>query len=171
VRLRILRLSGAAPPGQAGMLATAVLARLADYGTAATVVLELEGAREIDAAGREALCFLHAALRARGSSLRVVVAARHAREALCGGGPGPSADGLAVHPSMRSAVLAAYAELPGPGLVDAGVLADLAEPPEPLHRTACFTLQGRDAVQRPVGDLRPATGTSPLPVAADGRWP
>jgi anti-anti-sigma regulatory factor len=141
-----LRLSGAVRPGLAGELAAAVLARAAECGGAATVVLELAGTAEIDAAGRAALCSLHSELRALGTSLRLVVTDRAAREALRGGG-------LAVHPSMRCAVLAAYAELPGPGLVTPGVRAALAEPPEPLGRGACITLHGWGAVPRPVGEL------------------
>jgi anti-anti-sigma regulatory factor len=146
VGLHILRLSGAVPPGRGGELATAVLARTAESGGAATVVLELAGTVEIDAAGRAALCSLHTELRALGTSLRLVVAARAARDGLRGGG-------LAVHPSMRCAVLAAYAELPGPGLVTPGIRAALAEQPEPLDRTARIALRGWGTAQRPVREL------------------
>jgi hypothetical protein len=163
VGIRILRLSGTLSPGQAHVLAGAVLARLAGPGWPAgpgragasmpTVVLELEVTAGIAADGEAALRSLHERLRMTGIRLRLVIAAGPLRDRLRCAGCGPCAPALAVHPSLRSAVLAAYAELPGPGVVTPGVRAALAAPAEPLDRSGCFTPQGWGAAPRAVGEL------------------
>jgi hypothetical protein len=158
VRLPILRLSGTLPPGQPQALASAVLARAAlaaAAGAAAVpaVVLVLEETAEIGPDGRQALRDLHAALGALGAGLRVVIEARQPREALRRALASAHPGGLAVHPSTRSAILAAYAELPGPGLVTPEIRAALAEPAEPLDRGARFTPRGWSPRSRPAGEL------------------
>lgn len=113
-------------------LAAAVLARLArSRRKAGTVVLDLGSDADLDGPATEALCALRAALRERGTDLRLVVASPEARAALAAAAEhriGPAA----VHGCARAALLAAFAQAPGPGLVDATVRAALAAPPDAL---------------------------------------
>jgi uncharacterized membrane protein len=128
----VLPLTVPLSPGQAHGLASAVLARLALAGKDVwTVVLEVQGAAELDAIGWEELCRLHDQLRRRRTRLTLVIAARQAREELLERSRRVMA-GVAVHHSVRSAVLAAYSELPGPGLVTSEIRIAMTAPAEPL---------------------------------------
>ena len=127
----VLRLACTLTGDRAGGLTEAVLARLAGPGQrAGTVVLELDGAG-LDDDARAALCALRAVLRRGGTDLRLVVTSRAARDGLAAAAEhriGPEW----VHDCARAAMLAAFAKVPGPGLVDAAVRAALAAPPDTL---------------------------------------
>jgi len=127
----VLRLACTLTAGRAGGLAEAVLARLAGSGQrAGTVVLELDGAG-LDDDARAALCALRALLLRGGTDLRLVVTSREARNGLAAAADhriGPEG----VHDCARAAMLAAFAKVPGPGLVDAAVRAALAAPADTL---------------------------------------
>lgn len=100
------------------------------------------------------LCMLAGALRPCGIALRVVIAPGREHDRLLETAPGPP--GPPVHPTLRAAVLATYAALPGPGLVTSGVRADLAMPAEPLSIGAgrpLFTPGGWGATREAVGGL------------------
>jgi hypothetical protein len=68
---------------------------------------------------------LHDRLALLGTKLRLAAGTRALREALAAGGVTARVGADAVHPSFRSAVLATYATLPGPGLVTGQVKAAL----------------------------------------------
>ena len=110
-------------------LEEAVLARLAGPGTVGTVVLELGGGAGLDDGSRRALCELREALRRRGTGLRLVVTSREAREDLAAE---HRIGQDAVHDCARAAMLAAFAQAPGPGLVGAVLRDALAAPPDTL---------------------------------------
>jgi hypothetical protein len=100
------------------------------------------------------LCMLGTALRPCGIALRLVIAPGREHDRLLETAPGPP--GPPVHPTLRAAVLATYAALPGPGLVTPCVRADLAMPAEPLSIGAAgplFTRRGWGAAREAVGGL------------------
>jgi anti-anti-sigma regulatory factor len=129
--LPVLRLVCNLTDGRANGLNEAVLARLAGSRAVGTVVLDLDGGAGLDDDCRQALCELRAALQRRGTGLRLVVTSREAREDLAAAAEhriGPET----VHECARAAMLAAFAQAPGPGLVDAVIRDALAAPPETL---------------------------------------
>ncbi len=129
--LPVLRLTGTLAGDQADSLVPAVLARVAGFRRVGTVVLELDNAAVLDCRARQALCGLRSLLERRGTYLRLVITSRQARDDLATAAEhriGPDV----VHDSARAAMLAAYAQVPGPGLVDAGMRAALAAPPVTL---------------------------------------
>lgn len=137
---QILRLSGALSPGQAQALADAVVARLdGQAASVSTVVLELQAAAGVGTGEEAVLRSLDEHLRGEGITLRLVIAAPRLRDALCRAGTAGGQAVPAIHPSLHSAVLAAYAELPGPGVVTPRIRAVLAAPAEPLDRTGRLT--------------------------------
>jgi MFS superfamily sulfate permease-like transporter len=94
-----------------------------------TVVLDLRAGADIDADSRTALLSLHRRLASMGTRLRIATACRQLAARLREDLPRHlGAD--AIHDSVRSAVLATYAALPGPGLVTAQVRAALDIPVE-----------------------------------------
>jgi hypothetical protein len=99
-------------------LADAILRRVLSCGCPVTaVILDLGPATAIDEAACAAILAVSERLAAVGTRLRVAAGARGvpaglADEAVC-----QRLGRDAVHPSFRSAVLATYAALPGPGLV------------------------------------------------------
>jgi len=109
----MLRLTATVEPGQAGDLASTVLARAARPGAgASTIVLVLDGT--VDSDCLEALALLQDRLRALGTCLRLVIGPRGSgqpREPAAS----TSVTSLAIHPSLRSAVLAVFAARLGPG--------------------------------------------------------
>ena len=126
--LPVLRLTCTLAGDQVDGLVPAVLARLGGFRRVGTVVLELDSGAELDCRTRQALCGLRSLLDRRGMDLRLVITSRQARDDLAAAAEhriGPDV----VHDSARAAMLAAYALLPGPGLVDAGMRAALAAPP------------------------------------------
>jgi hypothetical protein len=129
----VLRLMVTVNDGHTGELPGAVAARLAGSECrAATVVLTIGGDPPADGTLRDALNVLQHSLRASGARLVLVPGGGTAREYLEEAGPEASSSPLAVYPTERSAVLASYAELSGPGLVTPAILAELTTPAEPL---------------------------------------
>jgi hypothetical protein len=120
------------PGGRANDLSGAVLARLDEsVSGVGAVVLAPDG--DIDTTCLRAICVLHERLRARGIQLRLVTTTQEQAKQLLTSAVNGTVTSLAVHPSLRSAVLAACAALPGPGLVNAGVRAALSAPVEQLR--------------------------------------
>jgi hypothetical protein len=133
----LVRLACTLAAGQGSVLASAVLARVTRPGQqVGTVVLDLGTGACIDDQAREALCSLRAALRRQGTSLRLVIASPSVRAALSTAGPAGRISPDMLHPTLRAAVLATYAGLPGPGLATAQVRAALAMPAEQLASPA-----------------------------------
>jgi anti-anti-sigma regulatory factor len=128
----VLGLTSTLQPGEAGLLTDRVLARVLGGGQVGTVVLDLTTADDIDADGCTALHALHESLRSIGTQLRVV-AHGAVRDRLRAAGLTQRLGRGAIHPSLRAAVLASYAALPGPGLVTTDVRAALTEPAESLR--------------------------------------
>lgn len=127
----VLRLACNLTDARADGLDQAVLARLTGLRAVGTVVLDLGGTAGLDEDCRRALCELRAALRRRGTGLRLVVTSREAREDLAAAAEhriGPET----VHDCARAAMLAAFAQAPGPGLVGAVLRDALAAPPDTL---------------------------------------
>jgi MFS superfamily sulfate permease-like transporter len=127
----VLRLACNLTDAQADGLGEAVLARLAGPRTVGTVVLELGEGAGLDDGARQALCELREALRRRGTCLRLVVTSREAREDLAAAAEHRMSRD-AVHDCARAAMLAAFAQAPGPGLVGAVMRDALAAPPDTL---------------------------------------
>jgi len=127
--LPVLRFACNLTDAQADGLAEAVLARLAGLRTVGTVVLDLGGGAGLDDGSRQALCELREVLRRRGTGLRLVVTSREAREDLAAE---HRIGQDAVHDCARAAMLAAFAQAPGPGLVGAVLRDALAAPPDTL---------------------------------------
>jgi anti-anti-sigma regulatory factor len=127
----VLRLACTLTSDRAGSLDQAVLARLAGLRAVGTVVLDLGTGAGLDRDSRRALCELRALLQCRGADLRLVVTSREAREDLTAAAEhriGPEV----VHDCARAAMLAAFAQAPGPGLVGAALRDALAAPPDTL---------------------------------------
>jgi hypothetical protein len=162
-RIPVLRLAGTITAGQASRLTRAVLARVTRPGVqVGTVVLDLGSGAGVDAQARECLCALRTALLRRGTNLRLVITSAQARDALAAGLAHRTGAGL-LHPTLRAAVLASYAEAPGPGVVSAEIRAALAVPAEPVRtraaalpwrpRLATFTQYGWGAPREVVAGL------------------
>jgi hypothetical protein len=115
----------------AGGLEEAVLARLAGLRAVGTVVLDLGGGVGLGDDSRQALCELREALRRRGTGLRLVVTSREAREGLAAAAEHRIGQ-ESVHDCARAAMLAAFAQAPGPGLVGAVMRDARAAPPDTL---------------------------------------
>lgn len=128
-----LRLTGQLCDGTAGALAAAVGDRVrAVMPPACAVVLDVSATPDVDDAAQAALLSLCDILSESRTRLWLVVPGAEARARLCRGGTA-SAIGLdALHTSVRAAILAAHAALPGPALVTAAMRALLTQPPEPL---------------------------------------
>jgi len=127
----VLRLAYTLTDDQVAGLVPGLLARLAGFQRVGTVVLELDGVADLDLGARQALCGLRSLLERRGTDLRLVITSRQARDALATAAEhrlGPDV----VHDCARAAILAAYAQVPGPGLVDSVMRAALAAPPDAL---------------------------------------
>jgi len=127
----VLSLTCVLTDGWANGLDQAVLARLAGFRAVGAVVLDLGSVADLDDGSRQALCELRELLQRRGTDLRLVVTSREARKALAAATEhrfGPET----VHDCARAAMLAAFAQAPGPGLVDAAIRDALAAPPDPL---------------------------------------
>ena len=136
---------------QDGTVADAILRRvLSCGGPVGTVVLDLGAAAAIDPQACVAILTLHERLAALGTRLRLAASARGAAASLASEGVTQHIGRDAVHQSFRSAVLATYAALPGPGLVMGRVktaLETMAEEIAPLARAPAktgprFTRQG-----------------------------
>ena len=126
------RLTGRLCGGTAQALLDAVGDRvLAAVPPAGAVVLDLSDTLAADDGARAALLSLRALLADGHTRLRLVLPEGEARAALCSNGA--SAIGIdALHTSLRAAILAAHAALPGPALVTPALRAMLSQPPELL---------------------------------------
>ncbi len=99
-------------------LADAVLRRVLRCGCpVGTVVLDLGTPAAIDPAAGAVLVAVHHRLAALGTRLRLAAGLRGVAACLADDGVREQIGRDHVHPSFRSAVLATYAALPGPGLV------------------------------------------------------
>lgn len=128
-----LGLSCSLAPGRAWPAASAALARvLGSPLPPRVVILELTAA-ELDSDAGAALGWLRDRLRRAGSRLWLAAASAPARQQLQQAGAAEWLGPDAVHRSLRAAVLAVYAALPGPGLVTADLRAALTTPAEPLR--------------------------------------
>jgi hypothetical protein len=141
-----LGLSISLATGQTQRLADSVVDRVLSCGSpVGTVVLDVGSASGIDAGSHAALLSLQDRLRSLGTQLRIAAASHQLAVCLSevdrlsevgrigGAGPPQLLSPDAIHDSFRSAVLAAYAALPGPGLVTAQVRAALDTPVEPVE--------------------------------------
>lgn len=132
-RLPCLELSIPAGTHPVPLIARAVQERVGGSGNRVdTVVLELGPALEVNPDDCMALLSLHEALAAAGIRLRLACVGAAAFRRLMEGGLVEALGRGAIHATRRSAVLAAYAEQPGPGLCTAQVRALLAAPAELL---------------------------------------
>jgi MFS superfamily sulfate permease-like transporter len=127
----VLRLACTLTGDRADGLDQAVLARLAGFRAVGTVVLDLGSGEGLDDQSRQALCELRAVLQRRGTGLRLVVTSREARMGLATAAE-HRIGSEAVHDCARAAMLAAFAQAPGPGLVGAVLRDALAAPPDTL---------------------------------------
>lgn len=132
-----MRLALTLAHGEGGRLARAVVARVAGSRfPVGTVVLALQNTAPIDEEGRETLGAVAGGLAELGVKLRLAIAAPGVRKLWQEQSKGHLAGVLPVHPSLRCAVLASYAALPGPGLVTGSVRSDLAQPAEHVDSAA-----------------------------------
>ena len=128
-----LRLTGRLCGGTAQALFDAVGARVrAAVPPPDAVVLDLSETFAADDGARAALESLRARLANGHTRLRLVLPDGEARAALCGNGAASAVGIDALHTSVRAAILAAHAALPGPALVTPALRAMLSQPPELL---------------------------------------
>jgi len=128
-----LRLTGQLCAGTADALVDAVGARLrAATPPACTVVIDLAATPAVDDGARAALLSLCGLLAQSHARLRLVVPGAQVRAALCSDGTATAIGPDALHTSVRAALLAAHAELPGPALVTPAMRSLLTQPPELL---------------------------------------
>lgn len=139
-----LRLTCQLSADNAGELAEAVAARVRAASTSrSSVVLDLSASTSLDPGAAAELRRLGDRLE-KDSQVRLWLAlpAAEARAAFAGDSSGAVA-GLPIHATFRAAVLAAYASLPGAGLVTPVLRELLARPPEPLPLPARPGVPGR----------------------------
>ena len=128
-----LRLTGQLCAETADALLDAVDTRVrAAMPPAGTVVLDLSDTPAVDDGARAALLSLCDLLVQSQARLRLVLPEAKARAALSCDGAGNTIGPDALHPSVRAAILAAHAALPGPALVTPAMRALLRQPPELL---------------------------------------
>ena len=99
---------------------------LAGQRPAAAVVLDLSAAGALDSSWYAVLVALNDSLRPGGTRLRLAGVTARLLPGLQEAGVCQHIGADAIHPSVRSALLAIHAALPGPGLVTAPVRASLA---------------------------------------------
>jgi MFS superfamily sulfate permease-like transporter len=132
-RIVCLRLTCRLSSGTAGDVVQAVINRVLAAGPPpCIVVLDLRHTRAIDDDARRALQTLQDVLAQDQSRLRLALPAAEARATLTTDGPLGTISPEDVHGSLRQALLAAYASLPGPALVTSATRRLLTEPPESL---------------------------------------
>lgn len=103
---------------QGSKLADAIVRRVLRCGCpVGTVVLDLGPVTSLDDEACAAILSVHQRLTAIGTRLRLAASARGLMDCLADAGITQQLGRDAIHPSFRSAVLATYAALPGPGLV------------------------------------------------------
>ena len=132
-RIVCLRLTCRLSSGTADDVVQAVINRVLAAGPPpCIVVLDLRHTRAIDDDARRALQTLQDVLAQDQSRLRLALPAAEARATLTTDGPLGTISPEDVHGSLRQALLAAYASLPGPALVTSATRRLLTEPPEAL---------------------------------------
>jgi len=128
-----LRLTGQLCAGTADALLDTVGARVrATVPPACEVVLDLSGTPAIDDDAREALRSLCGLLVNSHAHLRIVLPEAEARAALSSDHTANAIGPDALYPSVRAAILAAHAALPGAALITPALRTLLRQPPEPL---------------------------------------
>lgn len=126
-----LGLSISLETGQIHRLADTICERvLGSARQVGTVILDLRAGADIDGDSRAALLSLHHRLASMGTRLRITAGCRQLAARLREDDLPRHLGADAIHDSVRSAVLATYAALPGPGLVTAQVRAALDTPVE-----------------------------------------
>jgi len=126
-----LGLSISLKTGQIRRLADTICERvLGSVRPVGTVILDLRAGADIDGDSRAALLSLHHRLASMGTRLRIAAGCRQLAARLREDDLPRHLGADAIHDSVRSAVLATYAALPGPGLVTAQVRAALDIPVE-----------------------------------------
>jgi anti-anti-sigma regulatory factor len=126
-----LRLNGELCADAADGLSDTVIARLTAASTRTeTVVLDLSATATVDEQGRTALVSLQRRLADLTIRLRLVAPEPKVYATLENDGTGFGPD--ALHTSVRTAVLAAHADLPGPASATPILRMMLTQPPEPL---------------------------------------
>ncbi len=131
--LPVLALSCTLEPDQATPVIAALLTRiLAERRPPGTVILDLGTASDLDAAAGDGLHGLLDRLAGRGIRFRLASASAKVRAQFTDAGLASRLGRGGVLPGLRAAVLAVYADLPGPGLVTPEVRGALVIPAEPV---------------------------------------
>jgi anti-anti-sigma regulatory factor len=152
-----LRLSCELGADIAGALGDAVSTRLAAAGAPTdTVVLDLSATATVDDQARAALQSLQRRLADLTIRLRLVAPRSTVHATLQADGIGPDA----VHTSLRTAVLAAHTDLPGPAAVTPTVRILLTQPPELLSLTEVPGGSDHDPPIPDLGALRVARNSA-----------
>lgn len=151
-------------PGLGWAAAQALSERAALCGPARTVILDLAGSTGVGEDDCAALGWLHERLHGHGSRLWLAAAPRAVSEQFDENGLTGMLGAAAIHPSRRAAVLAAFAALPGPGLVTSPVREALTAEPEPLLPGLTLPDPARPALS----PAQPAAGSAePVPGSAE----
>ena len=162
--LPILALACTLEPEQATPVIGAVLTRvLAERRPLGTVILDLGTGTDLDDCGAEALQCLLDRLAGCGIRFRLASASAKVRAQLADAGLAGCLGRAGLQPSLRAAVLAVYAALPGPGLVTPEIRAALATPAEPVGPAtlAPATPAGPATLAEPASPALPATLAEP----------
>jgi hypothetical protein len=141
---------------QGSRLADAIVRRVLHCGCpVGTVVLDLGPVTSLDDEACAAILSVHQRLTAIGTRLRLAAGGRGLADCLAGAGITQQLGRDAIHPSFRSAVLATYAALPGPGLVLGRIKIALETEAEFISflPAALFTRYGWGGLARPGGGL------------------
>ena len=118
VQLTCLAVTTTLDGGPGSRLADAIVRRVLHCGCpVGTVVLDLGPVTSLDDEACAAILSVHQRLTAIGTRLRLAASGHGLADRLAGAGITQQLGRDAIHPSFRSAVLATYAALPGPGLV------------------------------------------------------
>lgn len=143
---------------QGSRLADAIVRRVLHCGCpVGTVVLDLGPVTSLDDEACTAILSVHQRLTAIGTRLRLAASGRGLADCLADTGITQQLGRDAIHPSFRSAVLASYAALPGPGLVLGRIKTALETEAEviSLLPAVLFTPYGWGGLARPGGGLCP----------------
>ncbi len=144
--------------GQGSRLADAIVRRVLHCGCpVGTVVLDLGPVTSLDDEACAAILSVHQRLTAIGTRLRLAASGGGLADCLADAGITQQLGRDAIHPSFRSAVLATYAALPGPGLVLGRIKTALETEAESISLlpAVLFTPYGWGGLARPGGGLCP----------------
>jgi hypothetical protein len=157
-QLACLAVTSSLEGGRGSRLADAIVRRVLHCGCpVGTVVLDLGPVTSLDDEACAAILSVHQRLTAIGTRLRLAASARGLIEGLADADITQQLGRDAIHPSFRSAVLATYAALPGPGLVLGQIKTALEIEAEhiSLLGPALFTPCGWGGPAAPGGGLSP----------------